>query len=100
MDGCVFACYLPPISFDPLLLKVVARSPLVTSLPAACGSGCSAESGDANGGERGGERGGEGGGGAAFEAARRRLLRACGELHIGGSLATNLGELRCAHHAQ
>ena len=91
VDGCVFAGYLPPLSFDPLLLKVVARSPLVTSPQHM------ARSGDGGGG--GTEGGAEGGaessaGAAAFDAARRRLLGACGELHLGGTLGTNLAELR------
>jgi len=123
VDGCVFAGYLPPPSFDPLLLKVVARCPLLTSTHLARGGGGDGGGGGGSGGDDGGGGGGGGGGGSgdggggssgtqgsaqgsaegesagaafygAFDGARRRLLRACSELHIGGTLGTNLAELQ------
>ena len=65
VDGCVFAGYLPPPSFDPLLLKVVARCPLLTSTHLARGGG-----GDDVGVGGSGGDGGDGGGGG-----RRRQRR-------------------------
>ena len=122
VDGCVFAGYLPPPSFDPLLLKVVARCPLLASTHLARGGGGDGGGGGGSGGDGGcggggggGGGGGDGGGGSsgtqgsaqgsaegesgatfygAFDGARRRLLRACSELHIGGTLGTNLAELQ------
>ena len=63
VDGSLYPGYLPPTCYDPLLVKVIARAPV---------------HGDAHSG---------------LELARRRLLRACGELHVGGSVRTNLAEL-------
>ena len=64
VESCLYAGYTPAIEYDPLLLKLISRAPLDD--PTA----------------------------DSFETARRRLLIACGELHIGGGVETNVAELR------
>jgi len=72
VDGALYSGYTPPVTYDPLLAKLIARAPI--------------------------PHGGDGGGrwrveSSAAELARRRLLRSCAEMHIGGSVRTNLEEL-------
>lgn len=78
VDSALYSGYEPNASFDPLLLKIIAR--------AGVGAGAAAS------GEMGASDAPMGG---AWEVARRRLLRACGELHLGGELQTNMAEV-CA----
>lgn len=70
VDSALYAGYTPNASFDPLLLKLIAR-----------GGGGAAPTVDAAGGD------------GAWGVARRRLHRACSELHLG-ELKTNLHEVR------
>ena len=64
VESSLYAGYTPAAEFDPLLLKLISRAPL---------DDVAADS---------------------FETARRRLLSACRELHVGGSVVTNVAELR------
>ena len=84
VDGCVFAGYLPPLSFDPLLLKVVARSPLVTSPHVArSGGGGGGAEGDGGGGSAKGSA--EGGAEASAEAPGARAAAFDAALRVLGT---------------
>ena len=74
VDSALYSGYTPNGSYDPLLLKIIAR----------------------------GDGGGGGGGGAdadavassrGWELARRRLLRAVNELHLGDEVQTNVDDV-------
>ena len=64
VDGCVYAGYEPPTMYDPLLLKVIARAETIGRTPAE-----------------------------SLASARKRLQRACAELHLGGTIQANVAEL-------
>ena len=65
VDGSLYAGYAPSTRYDPLLTKLIARASASALAPVG-----------------------------ASETARRRLVRACDEIHLGGTIQTNLGELR------
>ena len=70
VDGCSYSGYTPPTSFDPLLAKVIVR---VRHAPGSANDAYGA--------------------GSPFDVARRKLMQACNEFHIGGTVVTNLPEL-------
>ena len=86
VESALYTGYAPSIAFDPLLLKIIATAPhsVAHHVAGAIEGGGGAIEGDGGGGD-----------GGAWQLACRRLLRACGELHLRGSLATDVADV-CA----